>query len=234
MILVKQGMNKGMFDTVKFLLDFLEQTTQTQTQTHTNTNTRKTMGQQEQPGEEQQEPLEYPQVSILYCIKCNWVLRASWYQQELLQTFTAKASTAEEAVIRSVTLTPSYVPGTFKVFVKRATGEGWVIVWDRKANGGFPEAKVLKQVIRNELSPETNLGHSDKSSTRGVLLSSLPGNRAGDTNDGTRVPSPREGVPITYVPSDSEVQSYGSPRLASEHKTFCEECIEHLPPTWEM
>lgn len=35
-------------------------------------------------------------------------------------------------------------------------------VWDRKVNGGFPEIKVLKQRIRDEIAPDLNLGHSDK------------------------------------------------------------------------
>ncbi|WP_366521532.1 Rdx family protein, partial [Micropruina sp.] len=28
-----------------------------------------------------------PIVTIRYCIDCRWLLRASWYQGELLQTF---------------------------------------------------------------------------------------------------------------------------------------------------
>ncbi|CAM9127033.1 unnamed protein product, partial [Heterosigma akashiwo] len=39
------------------------------------------------------------------------------------------------------------------------------IVWDRKNEGGFPEAKVLKQRVRDEIAPERNLGHSEAKST---------------------------------------------------------------------
>lgn len=35
------------------------------------------------------------------------------------------------------------------------------VVWDRKAEGGFPEAKQLKQRIRDKIAPTKNLGHSD-------------------------------------------------------------------------
>lgn len=46
------------------------------------------------------------------------------------------------------------------------TGEGKdvkeVLLWDRKAEGGFPEAKVLKQKLRDHIEPERDLGHSDK------------------------------------------------------------------------
>jgi predicted Rdx family selenoprotein len=36
-----------------------------------------------------------------------------------------------------------------------------VLIWDRKAEGGFPETKVLKQRIRDHLQPDRDLGHSD-------------------------------------------------------------------------
>ena len=35
------------------------------------------------------------------------------------------------------------------------------IIWDRKIEGSFPEAKVLKQRIRDHVNPLKNLGHSD-------------------------------------------------------------------------
>ncbi|MFN4169537.1 MAG: Rdx family protein, partial [Pannonibacter phragmitetus] len=34
-------------------------------------------------------------------------------------------------------------------------------IWERKEDGGFPEAKVLKQRLRNLVWPERDLGHSD-------------------------------------------------------------------------
>jgi len=37
------------------------------------------------------------------------------------------------------------------------------IIWDRKAKGGFPESKILKQLIRDKIAPEKELGHSDVS-----------------------------------------------------------------------
>ncbi len=39
------------------------------------------------------------------------------------------------------------------------------IIWDRKDNGGFPEAKVLKQIVRDIIAPTKNLGHSESPST---------------------------------------------------------------------
>lgn len=34
-------------------------------------------------------------------------------------------------------------------------------VWDRKAEGRFPEAPELKQKIRDMIAPEHDLGHSE-------------------------------------------------------------------------
>ena len=36
-------------------------------------------------------------------------------------------------------------------------------IWDRRdiETTGFPEAKVLKQLVRDEISPDMSLGHSD-------------------------------------------------------------------------
>ncbi|NMU18615.1 SelT/SelW/SelH family protein, partial [Vibrio parahaemolyticus] len=34
-------------------------------------------------------------------------------------------------------------------------------IWERKKDSGFPEAKVLKQRVRDIIDPERDLGHSD-------------------------------------------------------------------------
>ena len=86
-------------------------------------------------------------ITIEYCTGCRWLTRASWVAQELLITF--------ESHIEGVILKPSLVSGTFKV------SSDTEIFWDRKTEGGFPELKVLKQVIRDSVSPEKDLGHSD-------------------------------------------------------------------------
>ena len=35
------------------------------------------------------------------------------------------------------------------------------IIWNRKIDNGFPEAKELKQRVRDKIAPTKNLGHSD-------------------------------------------------------------------------
>ena len=88
-----------------------------------------------------------PQLEIEYCPGCRWLLRAAWMAQELLTTF--------EAELGAVTLRPSETGGRFSVTVEGA------LVWDRKTEGRFPEMKELKQLIRDRIAPEQDLGHSD-------------------------------------------------------------------------
>jgi selenoprotein W-related protein len=88
-----------------------------------------------------------PRIVIAYCTQCQWLLRAAWMAQELLQTFGAD--------IGEVAL----VPGTGGVFTIEVDG---TVIWDRKEREGFPEAKVLKQLVRDRIDPERDLGHSDR------------------------------------------------------------------------
>ena len=88
-----------------------------------------------------------PRVQIEYCTQCRWLLRAAWMAQELLTTF--------ESELGEVAL----VPGTGGVFEVRVQGE---TVWSRSERGRFPESKELKQLIRDRIAPEKDLGHSDK------------------------------------------------------------------------
>lgn len=90
-----------------------------------------------------------PRIAITYCTQCQWLLRAAWMAQELLSTFGAD--------IGEVAL----VPGTGGVFEIACDG---VTIWERKRDGGFPEAKVLKQKVRDAVWPERDLGHSDRTS----------------------------------------------------------------------
>jgi selenoprotein W-related protein len=86
-------------------------------------------------------------IEILYCTQCRWLLRAAWMAQELLTTFDQE--------IAELTLKP----GTGGVFEIRANGE---LVWSRRDQGRFPEITELKQLVRDRIAPERNLGHSDR------------------------------------------------------------------------
>ena len=89
-----------------------------------------------------------PNVAITYCRLCNWLLRAGWTAQELLSTFAAE--------LGSVTLVPDDTGGVFEVSVDGK------LIWSRKDHGRFPEMKELKQLVRDEVAPERDLGHVDK------------------------------------------------------------------------
>jgi selenoprotein W-related protein len=88
-----------------------------------------------------------PKIIIEYCPKCHWLMRSAWMAQELLTTFVDD--------LQEVTLRPSEVSGRFQVFLNEE------IIFDRKREGRFPEAKELKQIVRDIVCPERNLGHSD-------------------------------------------------------------------------
>ena len=87
------------------------------------------------------------QVEIEYCTQCRWLLRAAWMAQELLMTF--------ESDIGRVSL----VPGTGGIFELRLDGE---TLFSRKQAERFPESKELKQLIRDRIDPQRDLGHSDR------------------------------------------------------------------------
>lgn len=97
--------------------------------------------------------MPYPKVSIKFCTKCKWNLRASWNLQELLQTFGEK--------LGEVSLVPSE-SGVFKVEVQKDENSKVVEIWDRKTEDGFPDSKILKQKVRNIAFPSEILGHVDK------------------------------------------------------------------------
>ena len=88
-----------------------------------------------------------PNVEITYCRLCNWLLRAGWTAQELLSTFAAE--------LGSVTLIPDDTGGVFEVKVDGR------LIWSRKDQGRFPEMKELKQLVRDKVAPERDLGHVD-------------------------------------------------------------------------
>jgi selenoprotein W-related protein len=89
-----------------------------------------------------------PAITIEYCPKCGWMLRAAYMAQELLITFTKE--------VLSVNLAPAAIAGTYKISIN---GD---VIFDRKREGHFPEIKELKQLVRDKIAPGKSLGHSDK------------------------------------------------------------------------
>ncbi len=75
------------------------------------------------------------------------MMRAAWLAQEILTTF------ADE--IGEVALQP----GKGGILEIRLEGE---LIYSRKKENRFPEAKEIKQLIRDRIAPSRDLGHSDK------------------------------------------------------------------------
>ncbi len=89
-----------------------------------------------------------PVITITYCPKCGWMLRAAYMAQEILTTFSED--------IKGVLLEPAAISGQYTISVDDHP------VFDRKTAGRFPEIKELKQLIRDIVSPGKDLGHSDR------------------------------------------------------------------------
>ncbi|KAF2643336.1 hypothetical protein P280DRAFT_250191 [Massarina eburnea CBS 473.64] len=142
-----------------------------------------------------------PRVAITYCTQCRWMLRAAYFGQELLSTFGTQIG--EIALIPatgglfSVELT--YIPSIATPGDTRHEGkrEGEVevknvLLWDRKAEGGFPETKVLKQRVRDHIDPKRDLGHSDRGGKKKSEETTTPITTTEATNTSPRAREKRE------------------------------------------
>ena len=94
-------------------------------------------------------------VVLKFCTGCKWGARSIWIAQELLTTFN-------EENLSAVSLAPSRPPpGARFVITHYDEMNTPTLLWDRQAEGGFPELKVIKQSVRSKVNPGLYLGHSD-------------------------------------------------------------------------
>ncbi len=91
--------------------------------------------------------MKSPRLEIEYCTQCRWLMRAAWMAQEILTTFPDDLG---EIALQ---------PGKGGILEVRLDGD---LLFSRKDAGRFPETKELKQMIRDHIDPERNLGHSDR------------------------------------------------------------------------
>jgi len=89
-----------------------------------------------------------PSITIEYCPKCGWLLRAAYMAQEILTTFNDD--------VKQVTLQPSEVGGSYNISIDNKK------IFDRKEYNGFPEIKEIKQMVRDVVNPTKSLGHADR------------------------------------------------------------------------
>ncbi|KAI9055299.1 hypothetical protein LZ554_000259 [Drepanopeziza brunnea f. sp. 'monogermtubi'] len=142
--------------------------------------------------------MRYPRVSIEFCTQCKWLLRAAYFAQELLSTFSTslgevalQPSSGGTFIVHLLTESSSDVNGLPATITTQ-------VIWDRKAEGRFPETKELKRRVRDIIDPKRDLGHVDgkkstpkpePTSTQPISTTSqdpLPQNT--NTNTGTPVP----------------------------------------------
>ncbi|PNP38618.1 selenoprotein W-like protein [Trichoderma gamsii] len=109
-----------------------------------------------------------PRITIQFCTQCKWMLRAAYYAQELLSTFSLS--------LGEVALQPS-TGGTFIVTIyhpSTSLSESSLnppsiqstVLWNRKIDEGFPETKELKRRVRDVIEPGRDLGHVDRDHRR--------------------------------------------------------------------
>ncbi|PIJ50346.1 selenoprotein W-related protein [Erwinia sp. OLTSP20] len=91
-----------------------------------------------------------PAITIRYCVQCNWLLRAAWIAQELPNSF------ADE--LASVTLKPA-TGGVYEITANQQ------LIWERKRDGGFPDAATLKQRLCALYFPDKAPAHGRESKT---------------------------------------------------------------------
>ncbi|KAK2593143.1 hypothetical protein QQS21_009153 [Conoideocrella luteorostrata] len=141
----------------------------------------------------------FPRITIQFCTQCKWMLRAAYFAQELLSTFSTS--------LGEVALQPS-TGGTFIVTIHHynhyfqegqeaqdaqdprahITSE---VLWDRKLDGGFPETKELKRRVRDVVDPKRDLGHVDRDHPSGVTTSDKhkPSKLADSTTPSADIPA---------------------------------------------
>ncbi len=88
-----------------------------------------------------------PRLEIEYCTQCRWLLRAAWTAQELLTTFEKELGEV------------AFIPGAGGIFEVRLEGKS---IFSREQQGRFPESKELKQLVRDRIAPDKDLGHSGR------------------------------------------------------------------------
>ncbi len=74
-------------------------------------------------------------------------MRSCWMAQEILSAFDEEISEV------------SLIAGTGGIFEIRLNQE---LIWSLKNDGRFPDIKELKRLIRDQIAPEKDLGHTDR------------------------------------------------------------------------
>lgn len=85
-----------------------------------------------------------PRVTITYCTKCRFMLRAAWLAQELLATFGDELG--EVAII----------PGSGGIFEVTLNGE---VIATNRDGAPMPDPSAVKRAVRDRVAPDRKIGH---------------------------------------------------------------------------
>ncbi|GJC86650.1 hypothetical protein ColLi_09488 [Colletotrichum liriopes] len=167
-------------------------------------------------------PTLLPRVAIQFCTQCKWMLRAAYFAQELLSTFSTS--------IGEVALQPS-TGGTFTVTLTHlpagAETTSTTILWDRKTEGSFPETKELKRRLRDVIQPDRDLGHVDRKHAKPTTDTTTTPAATSDTQASDAVATaPTMAPPST---SASDVVSQLKKHPANANKTPASESAPTAP-----
>ncbi|KAK7951717.1 uncharacterized protein PG986_007445 [Apiospora aurea] len=183
-----------------------------------------------------------PRVTIRFCTQCKWMLRAAYYAQELLSTFSTG--------LGEVALQPS-TGGTFIVEILAAvvtptdgndddnknaqplqepapaaaaatTGVATTttqhrVLWDRTVDGGFPETKELKRRVRDVIEPNRDLGHVDRDHARKAKPAAAAAAAAAATSDASAPAAPQESTVTSSSSSSTPTVVRDTPRQGQSH-----------------
>ncbi|KAI2630975.1 Rdx family-domain-containing protein [Hypoxylon sp. NC1633] len=141
-----------------------------------------------------------PRITIRFCTQCKWMLRAAYFAQELLSTFSTslgevalqpstggtfvveiffQTSPTPSATTTSSSTTPTTAsPDSLSASLTSPSIQHRVL-WDRKTDGGFPETKELKRRVRDAIAPGRDLGHVDRDHGKGRTEETRTGAGAG-------------------------------------------------------
>ncbi|UKZ63429.1 uncharacterized protein TrAtP1_004659 [Trichoderma atroviride] len=138
-----------------------------------------------------------PRITIQFCTQCKWMLRAAYYAQELLSTFSLS--------LGEVALQPS-TGGTFIVTIYHPSASPSesseppvirsTVLWNRKTDQGFPETKELKRRVRDVIEPGRDLGHVDRDHRRPAAAAAAAESKTiveGDANKEEQVDKKKQG-----------------------------------------
>ncbi|KAL4904578.1 Rdx family-domain-containing protein [Aspergillus multicolor] len=143
-----------------------------------------------------------PRITVQYCTQCKWMLRAAYFAQELLSTFGTDIGEIALVPRTGGIFTVTIFPPT-SVSSSSSTGSGaevdeWSkegkVLWDRKADGGFPEVKELKSRVRNLIDPSRDLGHTDRALRKGAPTNTNTNTNSPSTTTATTTTSTNTGM----------------------------------------